>query len=418
MLGCVLAADLYVHENPAYIRRRMLSMLRKCRLPPFVSAKPPLLLSVEQKAPVLRGLPLMLVGPSGCGKSALLAKLAREATSGPTPVPTILVRLRLPISNMDCQPWSPGEAEVLMDSAARQVYSQIGYPMRRSLIGSLFSSGFALWGSPSKAEPALIPSGERLIRALEMFFSVCEELFKERLADGIPAEFAAPVLLFDELQDLVKDSRLKACGGELVFQMLASLIVSLGVDRSEPVVRVAVAGSADELFQAFERTAAKGNRWNVHTLKDPSYEAVLGALEARGYKSEEAKDMLSLCGTRLRLLSMPLTVGSMACSAADFLEQGKEDGAAPIQRAYRLLDGPGASRFAAVLDAIAAADATGNAALRPFSQDLPSSMAGMVDTSIFYVKRGGQLFFQSQLQARGWETLLKVYQPPPSPLLR
>jgi len=419
MLGCVLAADFYVHENPSYIRGRMLSMLRKCHLPPSVSAKPPVLLSVHQKAPVLRGLPLMLLGPTGCGKSTLLAGLAREAVSGPTPVPTILVRLRLPTYLKDYRAQSPREAKVLMDSAARQVYSQIGYPMRRSLLGSLLSSGFTLQGSLSQAElGVLTPSGVRLISALEMLFSVCEELFNERLADGIPAEFAAPVLIFDELQDLIKDSRLKAAGGELVFQMLAPLIVSLGVDRSEPAVRVAVAGSSAELLQAFEGTVAKGNRWNIHTLKDPSHEVVLSALEAHGYKIEEAKDMVSLCGTRLRLLSLPLTVGSEVCSAAAFLEQSRENGTAPFQRAFKLLDGHSASQLAAVLDSIAAADAAGSAALRPFSQDLPSSMAGMIDTSIFYVNRGGLLFFQSQLQARVWETLRDVCHPTPSPLLR
>jgi hypothetical protein len=330
-----------------------------------------------------------------------------------------MVRVRLPSYLKDCQAQSKQEAGVLMDSAARQVYSQIGYPMRRSLLGSLLSSGFTFQGNESKVElDILTPSGVRLISALEMLFSVCEELFNERLADGVPAEFAAPVLIFDELQDLIKNTRLKAVGGELVFQTLAPLIVSLGVDRSVPVVRVAVAGSSAELLQAFEYTVAKGNRWNIHTLKDPSHEVVLGALEAQGYKREEAKDMLSLCGTRLRLLSLPLTVGSAVCSAAAFLEQSRENGAAPFQRAFKVLDGPSASRFASVLDAIAAADAAGNAALRPFSQDLPACMAGIIDTSIFYVSRGGHLFFQSQLQARVWETLRDVCYPTPSPLLR
>jgi hypothetical protein len=300
-----------------------------------------------------------------------------------------------------------------MDTAATQIYEQIGYPVRRSLLGSLLSTGFTYMGALNKAElGALSPSGVRLVGALSMLFSVCKQLSFERQAQGVPAQFAAPVLIFDELQDLIKDSRLKAAGGELVFQMIATQIVAYGVDYQVPAVRVAVAGSSAELWFAFSETVAKGNRWNVFTLSDPSPATVLDALEKRGYSSQEAQEMVAMCGTRLRLLSVPLVSGPLTLSSADFLAKCREDGETSLLQAFEALDGASTPRLIAVLEALAAADdadAAGETARRPTPKDLPPSMQGQLDSSIFYVKRTMELFFQSQLQAGAWKELRARY---------
>ena len=162
-----------------------------------------------------------------------------------------------------------------MELTAHQIFSQIGFPLRRSFLAAAFSRGFTLQGQHNQAELAssLTP---RVVMALNLFFSACEELYRERVAQGIPKRDAAPVLLFDEVQDLIKDDRLKSVGGADIFNMLAALIVSHSVDGQS--VTTAFAGSSAELAFAFSRTTARGNRWSFYDLKDPQPASMIGAL--------------------------------------------------------------------------------------------------------------------------------------------
>ena len=291
-----------------------------------------------------------------------------------------------------------------MDSAALQFYEQIGFPLRRSLLGSVFSRGFIFMGQRTQAELAVATMREtraRLVGALEMLFSVCAQVRDERVAAGVPALDAAPVLLFDEVQDLIKDSRLKRAGGDLVFHMLGTLIVAYAVDRK--AVRVAVAASSAEPDFAFgASTAARGNRWDYFALADPSAAAVAGALEQRGYTSGEARDMIALCGTRLRLLQGPLEKGSAAVRAADYLAEFAARGHASISNLFEPLDHASAARLAGVLDGIAAADAGAAGSARPKKSALPAGLREADVSSALYVDLARQLFSQSQLQARAW----------------
>ena len=392
-----LARDYYVHESRTYIRRRMLQTLRECRLPPSVDAQRPPLLPAAQQPLTLGLLPTMLLGPTGCGKSTLLADLARTAVAPSAPAPTVFVRLRVPVSEGAAGP--VGEGATLLDSAAAQFYEQIGYPRRRSFLGSVLSRGATVMGELTQVE--LAPESTRLIDALGLLFSVCEELRFERVAAGISALDAAPVLLFDEVQDLIKDVRLKNAGGSLVFQTLATLIVAYGVDRG--VVRVVAAGSSAELFFAFQATTAKGNRWSVITLADPAHDTVEGALEARGYSRDEARKMIALCGTRMRLLREPLEKGPAACSAAVFVESVAASGCAAIESVFARLDAESAARLARALDSVAAADAAGDArGARPTKEALPRCMHDADVSSALYVTPDRRLFFQSRAVARAW----------------
>lgn len=414
-----LALDFYAHESPSHIRRRMLRTLRVCRLPPSVPAARPALLPVAQAPLTLGVLPRMLLGPTGCGKSTLLEELARGALAAPVPAPTVLVRLRLPSVERAAEIAEVGagadagsagagailsSSRELMDSAALQFYEQIGFPLRRSLLGSVFSRGFIFMGQRTQAELAVATMREtraRLVGALEMLFSVCAQVRDERVAAGMSALDAAPVLLFDEVQDLIKDSRLKRAGGDLVFHMLGTLIVAYAVDRK--AVRVAVAGSSAELDFAFgASTAARGNRWDYFALADPSAAAVAGALEQRGYTSGEARDMIALCGTRLRLLQGPLEKGSAAVRATDYLAEFAARGHASISNLFEPLDHASAARLAGVLDGIAAADAGAAGSARPKKSALPAGLREADISSALYVDLARQLFFQSQLQARAW----------------
>jgi hypothetical protein len=210
------------------------------------------------------------------------------------------------------------------------------------------------------------------------------------------------------MQDLIKDARLKKAGGDLVFEKLATLIVAYGVDRK--VVRVVVAGSSAELFFAFQATTAKGNRWSVFELADPAPDVVARALEARGYSSGEARDMIALCGTRLRLLDEPLTHGPGTCPAADFLAAVATGARASIAGIFMRLDAASTVRLARVLDGIAAADGGGAPlAARPVKAHLPACFHDVDVSTVLYVTTERELFFQSQAVARAWASVRGKY---------
>jgi len=397
----------------------MLRTLRSCRLPPSVPVTRALLLPVAQAPLTLGFLPTMLLGPTGCGKSTLLDCLARDAaagdaTAGRAPAPVVLVKLRLPTSDESSRTaGAPVDAKVLMDSAAAQMYAQIGYPLRRSFVGAALARGFTLQGSFSQGEldASTTATSVRLVAALETLFSVCAELQRERVAAGLSEHDAAPVLIFDEVQDLIKDARLKSAGGELIFCALATLIVAFGVDRK--VVRAVVAGSSAELDFSFNATTARGNRWNYYDLADPAPDVVAAALVARGYTEADACAMVARCGTRLRLLSRPLELGAAKVGAAVFLDGAAAAGREAFEKVIRQLNASSAADLARVLDAVAACDAgrapsapanegARPALARPTVASLPAAARALDVASILYVDRSSRLHFQSVLHANAW----------------
>ena len=279
-LAAGLALDFYLHESPTHIKRRMLRSLRACR-PPSLPLAPTTVLPVPQRPVTLGFIPRLLIGPSGCGKSTLLGSI----TAGlPTATPIVVVRMRLPSllpSGAAGAAAPERDAGALMDETARQIFSQVGFPLRRSLIGGAFSRGFKLREGPVQAELSLTDTSSRLVLALRMLFDVSEELQRERQRRMSPLD-AAPVLLFDEVQDLVKDARLARAGGGLILSVLGTLLVGYGVDRR--AVRAVVAGSSAEAAFAFEECSPlRGPRWECYSLLDPEEGATRAALEARGY---------------------------------------------------------------------------------------------------------------------------------------
>lgn len=428
--AAALARDHHACESPAYIRRRMLRALRACRLPDSVPLQRPARELVRVPPAALGPLPTMLLGPAGGGKSSALDALAREATSAAVPAPTVLVRLRLPAgggivvsssSSADAGLESAASAAALMDSAASQIYDQIGYP-QRSIVNDLWRA----WSRHSAArkspyflerelQAATAGAAERLAGALDTLFSVCEELCRERQAAGLSLRDAAPVLLFDEPQDLVKDWYLRRAGGETVLKALAALIVSHGVDQR--AVRVAVAGGAAELVPAMRATRANDNCWRIVALKDPPKIVVEDALVLRGYTASEARAMTDLCGTRLRHMLLPLEKGSADVCAPDFLEQMAVAGRSSVAACFRALDVTGAAaKLAGVLDAVAAADGAGDGAghqrpRRPLASALPPSLGADLAAGALYSDGVGELHFYSQLQARAWAAMRSDYVP-------
>lgn len=408
-LAAALAADFYVHESPGYIRRRMVRTLRACRLPASVPASRPRLMPVSQSPLTPSFVPTMLLGPTGCGKSTALYEIARGAVTAPVPKPVVLVRVRLTQNDVGVGT-SPTSAAVLMESTARQIFTQIGFPLRRSLLGSVFARGFTLNGQHNQADLAssLTP---RIVMALDTLFSACEELYRLRVAQGIPKQDAAPVILFDEVQDLVKDKRLKLVGGDDIFKMLAAMVVSHSVDGQS--VKAVFAGSSAELAFAFSRTTARGNRWSYYDLRDPSPDSLVAALVERNYSEAEARSMIAVCGTRLRLFDAPLNKGAERELASDFLLAAVAESCSTFDQLFlELEDEDAAASIVCVLDAIALADAEGAGRRRPTKMDLPKVYREADVAPILFVNRSYELFFQSQLHAHAWTLVRNKYAAP------
>jgi hypothetical protein len=298
-------------------------------------------------------------------------------------------------------------AAAAVDSVATQIYAQIGYPPRRSLVGSFLTHCVAFLRQRSQAGLAAPDSGPRLIDALVALFSVCAELRNERAAAGVSALDAAPVLLFDEMHDLIKDAQLKAAGGSGVFGALAVLIVSHSVDRLD--VRTVVTGSSAELDFAFSETVARGNRWHYHDLADPAPGVVVAALVARGYAESDARAMTALCGTRLRLLARPLALGAAEVGAAAFLDETAAAGRASFAKIFGRLDASSATELVRVLDAVAACGAGDVQDSRPTKKSLPAAARAMDMAPILYVDRSSRLSFQSALHATAWARVRGAY---------
>ena len=416
IVGCAavavaLAADFYLHESPTYIKRRMMRTLRACRLPPSVDAMTSTRLHVPQAPLTLGFLPTLLLGPTGCGKSTLLADIARMAVSTPVPAPTVFVRMRQPSSRRGYAgaDQSPVNGEALMDATAAQIFAQIGYPLRRSIVGGMLSRGIMFQGQRTQTDLVNPESRNRLVAALNALFEVCAELQAERISQGMTRFDAAPVLLFDELQDLIKDARLKNAGGDLVFATLATLLISYGVDRS--AVRIVVAGSSAEVYFSFsEVSPARGARFRYFDLKDPSPDSMIGALQERGYTLDEARTMVALCGTRLRLFDRPLSMNAATASAATFIEESTALATADFAEVFAKIDKRNTAELVKLLDAITEIDTHDSANVqRPSKKSLPLFLQRMDLAPIIYVNRARELHFQSHLHFRTWPVVRSKY---------
>jgi hypothetical protein len=333
------------------------------------------------------------------------------ASSLPTPAPVVLVRMRLPSTPPSAVNAAVNEVPVtgitLMDATAKQVFSQIGFPMRRSFLAGILSRGFTLKGEHTQVE--LNPgSKDRLLAAMQLLFEVCEELKLERQKSMKPMD-AAPVLLFDEVQDLIKDERLRRAGGQLVLDMLGSQIVAYCVDRQ--AVRAVITGSSAELqFEFAASTPLRGNRLDYFDLKDPETGTVITALQIEGgYNEEEARSMTDLCGTRLRLLQKPLTIGKKGISAANFLSQASTLGRSDYASVFYKLNASEGMLLAKLIDNIEALESGQGVAKRLLKDSLLEALRRVDMSPILYLDHNNELFFQSQLHRRTWAQVRNEY---------
>ena len=404
----LLAIDYYVHEDEDFIKSRMMGKLKKYELPlatlPF--DEPAELLPTSTRPLHLDTLPTMILGPTGCGKSTLLRNHAREMAQ--KRIPIALVRLRLP----DSRDIGAREEDACtrMEMTAKQVFEQIGFPARRSILHQLYTSGLFLKFQGAEVGVATTPpSRDRLLEALRLLFVVSEALCCERAKSGLARADALPVLLFDEVQDLVKDARLASAGGRVVFETLAALLVGYGVDRK--VVRTAVAGSSALLNAEFAKTVARGNRWIYYELADPPEHAMHAVLRERGYTLEEARAMTDLLGTRVRLLQEPLALGAAQVPASGFLAGQCTLAESRFESTFRAVRGSAdKAALVRVLDAATAQLCIGEpqGSSRNLSDLTPSLISADLSLLLF-VRLNNSLAFQSQLLERRWPVFRSKY---------
>ena len=211
-----------------------------------------------------------------------------------------------------------------------------------------------------------------------------------------------PVLLFDEVEDLVKDKRLAAVGGAAVFRELTTRLATAIVDN-EPMIVAAIAGSSSRLQIELPQTAS-GNRVRPVRVLDPAPEDVKVALIDRGYTPVEAAAMLKLCGPRLRLLKGPLAAknrppfdkfnADLVAMAGDDIRKVKK---------YFLAAGKSNADFVAVVERIEASY-TGGA---PVKED---SLEGIDLSPMLYVGMHANVLFQSDLHRQVWPTIRREFQ--------
>lgn len=96
------------------------------------------------------------------------------------------------------------DAMPFLASTAREVFEQIGFPQRPSFLTSMMHS---LNRDQDRAEV------DRLHTALAMLFDVAAQVGAERLEAGVAPQHAAPVLMFDNAEVLIRCPAIAAAGG-------------------------------------------------------------------------------------------------------------------------------------------------------------------------------------------------------------
>lgn len=347
----------------------------------------------------------VLEGPTGSGKSTLLRKLALEFAKKGRPVALVRMRSSRAEQHAEKQMRAPAAVppELLMQEILHMTCDSIGYPARSSILVAALQrpGGISVGGIDI---PGVLPSSVRLTDAISTLFAASEELYAERIAAGLEGE-AKVILLFDEVQDLMKDERLRAVGGLWVFHHLAVKLVVGCVD--DHYAAALVTGSSAEIESLLQGTVMKGTtRYNVNQLADPSEADILSALHERGYAAADAKKMLEVFGTRLRLLSKPLE-GDKLGDVGHFVSQQREKAASQIREL--LLGIPAEDRAAAVgiLEALLAGSTRTRTSPVLVHQLPDSARAHSAFSSVFFIRSGGHLTFQNKLIGHAWATQVR-----------
>ena len=206
-LGIVgLAADYAYNGSRRVIRWRVRRALTYYKTISNVKSVPLNLLRSTNKYklhPEL--LPVVLVGPSGCGKSTLLSVIAQECVAAKVPMLYLSIRAFVG-TDIDYLPNDQINAVKRMNSIIGRLLTEIGYPICDPLILQFLRNiNFISYGQGIKQAKLPVENdiSSRFEEALTLLLDVYKEVRDERKAKGYSLEKSAPVLLLDEVHDLI-----------------------------------------------------------------------------------------------------------------------------------------------------------------------------------------------------------------------
>ena len=346
--------------------------------------------------------------------------LARRAVADGVPVAA--VGLRLTQTEGDNASTPPAkqpndeagtEPTAQMEAVADHVYRQIGFPTRRAWLWYAYRAltGISISSADLTAKVAARTElvRDRLCLAFRTLFWAADELQNERVLAGMSFADARPVVLLDEVQDLIRDDRLARVGGRYVFRELAVLLVRYCVDKE--TVRAAVAGSSALLLVDFDKTVARPSRWLLHELEDPEPGVVREALIARGYSAADAAALVAQCGPRLRRLKDPLERGAAAVAADAFLRKQHRGARADIRLLFARATPSERALLTATLDtALLFVDGAGPpgklvAGLRGPTFSGFSERLVQAASAVLYFNFDLEFMFQTPMHAAAWRSL-------------
>jgi energy-coupling factor transporter ATP-binding protein EcfA2 len=263
-----------------------------------------------RQLPPLEDGPLLLIGPSGCGKTTVLHDFALQLRSNKIPVVLVNFReLQHDINHRESKPEmgrsKEGDTEaarqsdgtVLLTEIAKRICNRISFPYRRSFIIQLMTTAsFSAFGMNFTIKDIFPLDFFVADKAIDILFECCEEISDEGVT---------PVLLFDEVYDLIKDNNLEKIGGGLLFNKLGSLLCRTCVDSKK--LKAICASSSYKMVRQFKlRTVLRDDKVVVFRLADIEPELIIARLIERGYSESEATKFLDVIGPRLRKLTGPL----------------------------------------------------------------------------------------------------------------
>lgn len=302
------------------------------------------------------GAPIAISGPAGCGKSRFLEDAAAalaappakgsaegglfaNATDDDPARPVIHLRLcKPPGPVMDEQPGF-GKYEVARlqaDLLADAVLTELGVPVRPCALRLLSArtACFLTGEMPSQWIEARL---SRVEDALRILYEEADQLSRERRAERIPADRAAPVIMIDNADAFVGSAALAMRGGSRVFASLLTLAHWYQGAASGRDVKTILAGSP-VLHVRPELTAASRDQSQpvarIYQLGDPDVPSALKALQGAGHSREMAENIVAALGTRVGLLQPHLDPSQPhdAAAARTVLQQQLKDIEVQLQR--------------------------------------------------------------------------------------
>ncbi len=334
-VASVLIGDYIYHDYEPFIKWNMKRHIRHGDTVPEMGTITPTFLfprEGSQQLPPLSDLPTLLIGPSGCGKTTALHKFALDLKS--QDVPVVMINLRGRYENNNQSRLQGGQEQLIQ--IAKRVCDRVYYPYRRSFLYSFFSATkYEKDGVVVEGIMMFPPQYYLLKDAINTVFDCCRELSveikneekslmtqlkstlfwlvkrwrtdqsDEKKLDVVKLSRPAPVIIIDEVHDLIKDTRLAKFGGLDLFELIGSLVTVNCIDDKN---MYAILASSNSLMvtELEKKCGMTLSRRSVFELPDIQPELIISRLQAMEYSESEVKMILDVAGTRLRQLRKPL----------------------------------------------------------------------------------------------------------------